>query len=76
MRPRGALGPGTTRTLLALIRVYERDGRATVRAVAREAGRSIAATHFNLVHLIDWALIDWTMGERGTLRPLVGRVAA
>lgn len=59
--------------LLALVDVYERDGRATVRRVALRAGRSVATTHGHLVTLRDVGLVEWETYHAGTLRPLVRR---
>lgn len=58
MRP--DVSPATTEVLLALMRVHQRDGRATVRAVAREACRSVSTTHHHLTFLSDLGL-----GRRG-----------
>lgn len=49
LTPRDALADGPTRTLVALIEVYRRDGRATVRSVAAEVGRSISTVHGHLL---------------------------
>lgn len=76
--PSTFISPAQTRVLLALLRVYERDGRATVRSVAAEAGLAsygrVQETH--LSRLADAGLIAWEPGKAGTLRPLVGVVAA
>lgn len=68
------IGDATTRTLLALLAVYERDGRATVRSVAAAAGRSVGVTHGHLCRLRDAELVEWEPFRYGTLRPLVGVV--
>lgn len=73
--PERAIGDATTATLLALLRVYERDGRATVRAVAAERGCSLNSAHKQLVELRDLGLADWDDGRAGTLRPLVAVVS-
>lgn len=65
------VSPARTRVLLALIAVYERDGRATVSSVAAEAGRSVVVTHSRLVELRRLGLVTWTDGTAGTLRPAV-----
>jgi predicted transcriptional regulator len=64
--------PESTEVLLALLAVWRRDGRATVRAVAHEAGRGVMATHTQLRCLDEAGLV--AMGEAGALRPLVGAV--
>lgn len=66
--------PAQVATLMALVRVYERDGRATVRAVAAEAGRPLNATHSALVALRDRGFVTWESGKTGTLRPLLEEV--
>ena len=74
MRPSigDAVSPALTRVLLALLAVYARDGRATVRDVRTEAGhRSTAHTHKMLVELARRGLVTWDAGKDGTLRPLV-----
>lgn len=74
MTPTDAVGDADTRTLLALLAVYERDGRATVDTVAIEADRGLAVTHVHLHRLHDVGLVDY--GVRGALRPLVCVVSA
>lgn len=71
-----AITPGRTGVLLALLRVYERDGRATVQSVVDEAGlSSVGGTYqHHLVPLRDAGLVDWEPNRAGTLRPLVGPV--
>ena len=60
------------RTLAAIIRVYARDGRATVDTVRVEAGyASKSTTHKHLVQLAVRGLVAWSDGCDGTLRPLV-----
>jgi DNA-binding IclR family transcriptional regulator len=53
--------------LCAPSRVWVRDGRATVRTVAREAGITIAPAHDHLVALRRVGLVS--MGDPGGLRP-------
>lgn len=65
------VSPARTRVLLGLLHVHERDGRATVRSLADETGRSINPTHRHLRRLRDAGLVAWTPGSAGTLRPLV-----
>lgn len=60
-----------TRVLAALVDVYERDGRATVRAVAARANRSISPTHAALSRLRSKGWVSWSSNRDGTLRPLV-----
>lgn len=68
-------GTGRTRVLLSLIRLHSTFGRATVRAIAADVGISVGTAHWHLQHLADEGLIAWDPGKRGTLRPLVERVA-
>lgn len=63
--------PGALRVLLALLRVYDRDGRATVRTVAAEADRQISTTWAHLERLAIDGLVTSEPGTHGTLRPLV-----
>ena len=64
------------RTLLALIRLHEREGRATVRGLCRERGlKSPGQVHKHLQVLRDWGFVTWDDGMHGTLRPTVRRVA-
>jgi DNA-binding IclR family transcriptional regulator len=63
-----------TSTLLALLRLYERDGRATVRGVAAERGCALNSAHDQLVELRSLGLVTWEDGRAGTLRPLVAVV--
>jgi hypothetical protein len=69
------LSAAALRTLLALVEVYEADGRATVRDVAVAAERSIQATHAQLRVLRAADFVTWEDGRAGTLRPLLRRVA-
>jgi hypothetical protein len=75
-RPPESLGPGETRVLLALVLVYGRDGRATVRSVGAAAGlRSVNTAHKYLLRLRELDLATWTEGRVGTLRPTVAVAA-
>ena len=65
------VAPAPTRVLLALIRVHQRDGRATVRSVAGEAGICFSTAHAHLVRLQGMGLVAQTEGQTGTLRPTV-----
>lgn len=56
-------------TLAALVRVYDRDGRATVRAVATECGRAVSTVHDHLRALRRAGLVGWEDEQQGTLRP-------
>lgn len=68
-------GAAATRVLLALIAVHQRDGRATVRAVARQAGLKTSTTHNQLGYLRRRGLVAWDDGANGSLRPLLTPVA-
>lgn len=60
------------RVLCALVRVYERDRRATVRDVTEEARlRSFSTTHHHLRMLQAAGFVDWEPNRYGTLRPLL-----
>lgn len=74
-RPQGVedLTSAALLVLLALVDVYEREGRATVRRVAAAAGRSVGVTHGHLCTLRDAGLVEWEPRHFGTLRPLVRR---
>lgn len=61
---------GRTRVFFALCRVYDRDGRCTVRAIAAETGRSLSTVQAHLYGLRRSGLVTWERGQRGTLRPL------
>lgn len=76
-QPTNALSmtPARLRVLHALIAVWERDGRATVRSVADEAGRSLSVTWTHLLRLRLAGLADWWPDHEGTLRPTVRIVA-
>lgn len=65
------LSPARTRVLLALIRVYQRDGRATVRGVADEAGVHLSTAYTHLCSLLEAGLLARVSKTGGTLRPLV-----
>ncbi len=71
MTPKGAMPAARARVLIALLRVYRRDGRATLRTVADEAGRHHTAVYTQILKLRHDGLVDWTEGETGSLRPLV-----
>lgn len=71
---RDRVPPGMTRVLLALLAVYERDGRATMRAVAKAAGRNLTTTTSHLQALRRRGLVNWEDGQQATLRPTVGKV--
>ncbi|MGH9249765.1 MAG: helix-turn-helix domain-containing protein [Acidimicrobiales bacterium] len=60
--------------LAALMRLQARDGRATVPAVAAEAGVSRANAHGRLVVLRNAGLVAWEPETAGTLRPLVAPI--
>lgn len=71
-----AVTPPELRVLIALLKVYERDGRATVRSVAQAAGlRGPGSTLGHLRRLRLRGLVAWEDGRTGTLRPAVRRVA-
>jgi hypothetical protein len=73
---RDVLPAAQARTLVALIRVYNRAGRATVRDVVHEDGRAISTVHLSLRLLRRRGLVRWTEGQHGTLTPLLWPVAA
>jgi DNA-binding MarR family transcriptional regulator len=66
--------PAQTHVLMALLRVYDRHGRATIRDVADEAGLSLSRTHSALGRLKLAGFVAWEPGRAGTLRPLVEEV--
>lgn len=76
MTPTTAMSAAQARVLVALIGVRSATGRATVRAVAATAGRSVQSTHARLCALEREGLVAWEAGRSGTLRPLVGVLAA
>ena len=57
------------RVLLAVIHIYGRDHRVTVREAAEASGCSVASAHASLVHLKKHRLVEWQAGLSGTLRP-------
>lgn len=59
------------RALEVLVRVYDRDGRATFRDVADEAGMALSYCYAALSDCRDAGLCSWLAGHAGTLRPLV-----
>lgn len=63
-------GDGETRVLLALLHLWERDGRATMRGVAAAAGLSLTVTKHHLDKLRNEDLVTWEPHTGGTLRPL------
>lgn len=65
------ISPARTRVLLALINVYQRDGRATVREVAEAADKSPSTAYTMLLRLRDMGLVYWQPEHAGTLRPAV-----
>lgn len=71
LTPRDAVPDAPTRTLVALIEVYRRDGRATVRSVAAERGHSTSTVHGHLSDLAARGLVASDRFRQGTLRPLV-----
>lgn len=68
------IGSTPTRILVALMLVYERDGRATFRSVADEVGFTVSYVWRQFLVLRDAGLVDWEYRRSGTLRPLVGVV--
>lgn len=69
------LAPQTYNVLVALIAVWERDRRATVRDVASEACCSTHTAWRHLRKLRNLGLAQWWPGTAGTLRPVVRIVA-
>ncbi len=66
------LSLGDARALAALWAVYGGDGRATVRAVAARADRSVSVTFHHLMRLADYGLVlGIGDGTQGALRPAV-----
>jgi DNA-binding IclR family transcriptional regulator len=59
------------RVLLAVIHIYGKEHRVTIREAAETAGCSVASAHASLVHLKKHKLVDWQAGLSGTLRPNV-----
>lgn len=57
--------------MVAVVAVYDREGRATVRGVAEVAGVGVSQTFAALRVLRGLGLVDWTDGCSGTLRPMV-----
>lgn len=75
MTPTGALGQGPTRALCALLAVYARDGRATIRTVQAEGGYRSSGSLWKQLRVLRAAeLIAFDDALRGTLRPLVQAV--
>lgn len=75
MKLLGFVGKRRTRVLLACIRLHETYGRCTVRSVAAEAHCSTTTAKHHLDGLRFEGLVTWEDEQRGTLRPLVRRVA-
>lgn len=71
----GIVSPATTRVLLAVVAVHQRDGRSTIRSVATQAGRCVATTYRHLLRLRDLGLVAWDETKVGTLRPTVREVS-
>lgn len=70
------MSPGRLRVLVALLVVYERDGRATIPSVMEQAGlRSKSTVLHHLRRLRAEGFCTWDDGLVGTLRPMVRRVA-
>ena len=63
--------PHQALVLAALLRVHQRDGRATVRSVAAEAGRTVSTAFKTLNELRQLGLCAWEHGTQGTIRPSV-----
>lgn len=64
-----------SRVLLALVAVYTRDGRATMRGVARAAGLATVSTAYcHLCALRNLGYVTWDSRVPGSLRPLVAPV--
>lgn len=61
------------RALAALVRVYARDGRATVRTVAEESRLTTHATHKNL-HRLEELDLARGVSVKGGLHPTVAPV--
>jgi DNA-binding IclR family transcriptional regulator len=57
------------RVLLAVIHIYGREHRVTIREAAEAAGCSVASAHASLVHLKKHKLVEWQAGLSGTLCP-------
>lgn len=75
--PYTAVHPTETNVLLALIEVHRRDRRATVRAVAEEAGIAPSSAYLHLTQLRRRGLVAWESAANvwhRTLRPLVAPV--
>lgn len=75
-RPAGSefLSTAEIRVLMALVTLYEREGRATVKGVTDLAGlRSTSTTHQHLTRMRRKGFVSWHQGAQGTLRPLLQR---
>lgn len=64
-----------TRVLLATMDLHASEGRVTIRGIAERVGCSVSVVHHHLKRLRGRGLVDWEKGTRGSLRPLVRRVA-
>lgn len=64
-------GPNSTAILGAVYCIHAKNGRVTVREVAKDVGRSLDYTHKVLRRLKAAGLVTWEPGTAGTLRPLV-----
>lgn len=73
MKPATAekVSPRAIDTLMAVIRVYHRDGRCTLRSVMAEIGLSQSRTYTLLNELREKEWVTWEEGTNGTLRPTV-----
>lgn len=63
--------PTQAAVLSALVLRYSRDGRATVRQVAQDVGRSPGYVWYALAALREQGMVTWDTGRLGTLRPTV-----
>lgn len=62
--------PAQTNVLMALLHVFQRDGRATVRSVMEETSLKSASTvHRHLLALRREGLVVWHEGLQASLRP-------
>ena len=68
--------PAAVPVLYALCALHQRQARATMRAVAAEAGLSLSCTYHHLHSLRRLGFVEWVAGQSGTLRPTVRVVAA
>lgn len=75
MIPAGAISPARTNVLLAVVELERELRTVTVRDVAARVGRSVSATHAQLVSLRRDDLVAWEPGRSATLRSKVTGVA-